>query len=66
MAFCPEHPKSDQNPKSTPQARRRASPPLSYAETKQARRVNQRLAYHRAERWTITEIPRQLFKLFHF
>jgi len=33
---------------------------------KQARRVNQRLAYHRVERWTITEIRRQLIKPFHF
>ena len=30
MAFCPEHSKWDQNPKFTPWARRRASPPLSY------------------------------------
>ena len=30
LAFCPEHPKWDQNPKFTPLTKRRASPPLSY------------------------------------
>ena len=35
MAFCPEHDtlKWDQTPEFTPYARRRASPPLSYAES---------------------------------